>query len=50
MTDKVKTWVLLRGLAREHRHWEDFPEKLQQCFPDAQIITPNLLVMVLMQR
>ena len=42
MTDKVKTWVLLRGLTREHRHWEDFPAKLQQCFPDARIITPDL--------
>ncbi len=42
MTEKVKTWVLLRGLTREHRHWEDFPAKLQQCFPDAQIITPDL--------
>ncbi len=41
MADKVKTWVLLRGLTREHRHWEDFPAKLQQCFPDAQIITPD---------
>ena len=42
MSNKVKTWVLLRGLTREHRHWEDFPEKLQQCFPGAQIITPDL--------
>jgi pimeloyl-ACP methyl ester carboxylesterase len=42
MTDKVKTWVLLRGLTREHRHWEGFPEKLQQCFADAQIVTPDL--------
>jgi len=42
MSNKVKTWVLLRGLTREHRHWEDFPEKLQQCFPGTQIITPDL--------
>ena len=42
MNNKVKTWVLLRGLTREHRHWEGFPEKLQQCFPDSQIITPDL--------
>jgi pimeloyl-ACP methyl ester carboxylesterase len=42
MKNKVKTWVLLRGLTREHRHWEDFPEKLQQCFSDSQIITPDL--------
>lgn len=42
MKNKVKTWVLLRGLTREHRHWEDFPEKLQQCFPASHIITPDL--------
>lgn len=42
MTTKVKTWVLLRGLTREHRHWEDFPIKLQQYFPDAQVVTPDL--------
>ena len=42
MSNKVKTWVLLRGLTREHRHWEDFPEILQQCFPGTQIITPDL--------
>jgi pimeloyl-ACP methyl ester carboxylesterase len=23
-------WILLRGLAREARHWNDFPEKLEQ--------------------
>ncbi|MBE9560336.1 MAG: alpha/beta hydrolase [Proteobacteria bacterium] len=40
--NQVKTWVLLRGLTREHRHWEDFPEKLQQCFPGSRIITPDL--------
>jgi len=42
MSNNVKTWVLIRGLTREHRHWEDFPEKLQRCFPDAKIITPDL--------
>jgi len=42
MSNKVKTWVLLRGLTREHRHWEDFPEKLQRCFPGTQVITPDL--------
>ena len=49
MSNKVKTWVLLRGLTREHRHWDDFPEKLQRCFPEAQIISPDLPVMVTMQ-
>ena len=38
----MKTWVLLRGLTREHRHWEDFPEKLQHYFPGSQVITPDL--------
>ena len=22
-------WLLLRGLAREQRHWHDFPERLR---------------------
>jgi pimeloyl-ACP methyl ester carboxylesterase len=42
MADKVKTWVLIRGLTREHRHWEDFPGKLQRCFPDTKILLPDL--------
>lgn len=36
------TWVLLRGLAREARHWEDFPAHVQQAFPDARILAPDL--------
>ena len=35
-------WVLLRGLMREARHWGTFPSQLQQAFPDATIITPDL--------
>ena len=35
-------WVLLRGLMREARHWGAFPAQLQQAFPDAAIITPDL--------
>jgi len=27
-TSKNSHWILLRGLAREARHWNDFPEKL----------------------
>ena len=42
MSNKVKTWVLLRGLTREHRHWEGFPEKLRHCFPGSQIIAADL--------
>ena len=33
------TWVLLRGLIREQRHWEDFPRLLRQANPDKQIVT-----------
>jgi pimeloyl-ACP methyl ester carboxylesterase len=36
------TWVLLRGLAREARHWGDFPAILGEAFPDADILTPDL--------
>jgi len=34
----VGTWLLLRGLARERRHWEDFPEVLSRHFPHDKII------------
>ncbi len=36
------TWILLRGLTREHRHWENFPQLLQAAIPQAKIITPDL--------
>lgn len=39
MTD---TWVLLRGLMRERRHWGDFPATLGAALPGAAIITPDL--------
>ncbi len=29
----MTTWILLRGLAREARHWGDFPEALGQWLP-----------------
>jgi pimeloyl-ACP methyl ester carboxylesterase len=35
-------WVLLRGLMREQRHWEDFPQRLARALPDAVIVTPDL--------
>lgn len=35
-------WVLLRGLAREARHWGDFPRLLAAAFPGADIRTPDL--------
>ena len=37
----MSTWVLLRGLAREARHWGEFPAQLQQALGDAHIVTPD---------
>ena len=36
------TWVLLRGLMREARHWGDFPALFGAAFPAAAIVTPDL--------
>ncbi|WP_219117641.1 alpha/beta fold hydrolase [Janthinobacterium sp. UMAB-56] len=36
------TWILLRGLMREQRHWGDFPASLASALPGASIITPDL--------
>ncbi|MYM23527.1 alpha/beta fold hydrolase [Duganella sp. FT135W] len=38
----MNSWILLRGLMREQRHWGDFPGQLAQALPDATIITPDL--------
>ncbi len=38
----MATWVLLRGLAREHAHWERFPEVLARTLPDARIVMLDL--------
>ncbi|MBV8635903.1 MAG: alpha/beta hydrolase [Burkholderiaceae bacterium] len=38
----MTTWVLLRGLVREQRHWGRFPELLQAAFPEARIVTLDL--------
>ncbi|MBY0446186.1 MAG: alpha/beta hydrolase [Burkholderiales bacterium] len=35
----MKTWVLLRGLMRESRHWGEFILKLQAQYPNDRIIT-----------
>lgn len=32
-----RNWILIRGLARGAGHWADFPEKLQQAFPEDKI-------------
>jgi pimeloyl-ACP methyl ester carboxylesterase len=38
----MTTWVLLRGLVREQRHWGEFPALFQQEFPDENIVTLDL--------
>lgn len=35
---KNRTWVLLRGLVREQRHWQDFPDKFRLFFPDDRLV------------
>lgn len=30
----IRQWVLLRGLIRQQRHWELFPQHMQEAFPD----------------
>ncbi|WP_028448539.1 alpha/beta fold hydrolase [Chitinibacter tainanensis] len=35
------TWVLLRGLMREARHWGDWPARLQARYPQDRIICPD---------
>ncbi len=37
----MTTWVLLRGLMREARHWGDFPIRLQQAM-GGTVVTPDL--------
>ena len=36
------TWILLRGLMREQRHWGSFPATLAAALPDALILAPDL--------
>lgn len=33
----MNTWLLLRGLTREARHWGDFPRLLQTALPEARV-------------
>ncbi|RYZ76217.1 MAG: alpha/beta hydrolase [Proteobacteria bacterium] len=37
MTKKNEHWILIRGLAREARHWSDFPEQLERGLKSAGI-------------
>lgn len=36
------TWVFLRGLVRQHRHWEKFPQRFRKAFPDSLTILLDL--------
>ena len=38
----MSSWILLRGLMREQRHWGSFPAMLAEALPDAHIFTPDL--------
>lgn len=38
----MQTWILLRGLTRESRHWGDFLGQFQQALPNAQIMALDL--------
>lgn len=38
----MKTWVLLRGLIRETRHWGAFPERFAKLFPEARVVLLEL--------
>jgi pimeloyl-ACP methyl ester carboxylesterase len=39
----MTTWVLLRGLMREQRHWGVFPDTLRRALPEGNIVlTPDL--------
>lgn len=39
---KQKNFILLRGLTREQRHWGDFPQRLQESYPQCKIINLDL--------
>jgi hypothetical protein len=41
------TWVLLRGLMREQRHWGNFTQQFAQAHPHERIITLDFAVMAL---
>jgi pimeloyl-ACP methyl ester carboxylesterase len=38
----MTTWVLLRGLTRESRHWGSFPQLFRENVPDAHPVTIDL--------
>lgn len=38
----MTTWIFLRGLTRERRHWGDFPAVFRRELPDAEVLSPDL--------
>jgi pimeloyl-ACP methyl ester carboxylesterase len=42
VTATATTWVLLRGLVREQRHWGGFPEQFRAANPGASVVTLDL--------
>ena len=38
----MSTWIFLRGLTRESRHWGNFPELFRREVADARIVAPDL--------
>ncbi|MDP1732910.1 MAG: alpha/beta hydrolase [Sulfuritalea sp.] len=38
----MSTWIFLRGLTRESRHWGAFPEVFRKTIADAEIVTLDL--------
>jgi pimeloyl-ACP methyl ester carboxylesterase len=38
----MKTWIFLRGLTRESRHWGDFEQSFRACVPDSRVVTLDL--------
>jgi pimeloyl-ACP methyl ester carboxylesterase len=38
----MATWIFLRGLTRESRHWGDFVGHFQQAMPEAQVLALDL--------
>ena len=38
----MNTWIFLRGLTRESRHWGDFPEEFCREVPEVKVCCPDL--------
>lgn len=41
-TQTASTWLLVRGLCRQQRHWEDFPKQLAQAL-NARVLCSDIL-------